>query len=57
MAEHPLNERLAGQLVTVLYGAGRQADALAAYERVRSRLGDELGVPPSAALQAIHLAC
>src|SRR3954469_5477185 len=55
-AEHPLHEKLAAQLIAALFAAGRQADALAAYERVRQRLNEELGVPPSPELQAAHLA-
>jgi DNA-binding SARP family transcriptional activator/tetratricopeptide (TPR) repeat protein len=52
--EHPLDERLREVLIIGLYRAGRQADALAAYEEIRSLLADELGIDPGPALQALH---
>ena len=52
--EHPLNEQVRELLILGLYRAGRQADALAAYQETRSRLADDLGIDPGPALQALH---
>jgi predicted ATPase/DNA-binding SARP family transcriptional activator len=53
-AQYPVQERLHGQLMLALYRSGRQADALAAYQRLRRTLDDELGLTPSAELRALE---
>jgi DNA-binding SARP family transcriptional activator/tetratricopeptide (TPR) repeat protein len=56
LAEHPYRERLWQQYLLALAGAGRRADALAAYADVRARFVANLGVEPGPALRDAHAA-
>jgi predicted ATPase/DNA-binding SARP family transcriptional activator len=53
VAEHPLRERLAGQLMLALYRCGRQADASRVFQSTRSALVGELGMEPGRALRKL----
>ncbi|MEV4116715.1 BTAD domain-containing putative transcriptional regulator [Nonomuraea sp. NPDC049695] len=55
LAEHPVHERAAALLMDALAAQGRQAEALALYERVRETLADVLGTDPGDALRERHL--
>ncbi|MCY1145657.1 BTAD domain-containing putative transcriptional regulator [Actinoplanes sp. Pm04-4] len=52
--EYGLDEALQTRLVLLLTAAGRQAEAMAAYHAVRTRLADELGVDPGLELRSAY---
>ncbi|HWM21222.1 MAG TPA: BTAD domain-containing putative transcriptional regulator, partial [Ilumatobacteraceae bacterium] len=53
-SEHPLRDRARALLMTALYRAGRQPEALQAYQDHRRHLADELGLDPSPALRDLE---
>ena len=58
-AEHllvgePLRESLHALRLLALYRSGRQTDALAAYQALRDRLSEDVGVDPGPALRRLH---
>jgi DNA-binding SARP family transcriptional activator len=56
VAEEPLRERRWEQLMLALYRAGRQADALQAFQDARRVFVEELGIEPGPSLRELELA-
>ncbi|MDF6043833.1 AfsR/SARP family transcriptional regulator [Streptomyces sp. JH14] len=52
--EYSTRESLYGYLMVALYRSGRAADALAAYDHIRSLLMDDLGVEPTPQLRSLQ---
>ena len=51
---HPRRERLLGLLMTALYRAGRQAEAMEEFRKARARFVAELGIEPGQELKDLY---
>jgi DNA-binding SARP family transcriptional activator/Flp pilus assembly protein TadD len=56
VAQYPLRQRLVGLLMTALYHAGQQTDALTVYQELATRLANEIGLDPNGELRYLHQA-
>ncbi|MFI9331209.1 BTAD domain-containing putative transcriptional regulator [Kitasatospora sp. NPDC052868] len=52
--QRPTDERVAGHLITALYGCGRQAEALGVFQRTRQELRSQLGTEPGEQLSLLQ---
>lgn len=56
VATYPFRERFWAARILALYRAGRQAEALRAYQQLRRQLAEELGIDPSPELRGLEAA-
>lgn len=54
VVQYPLRERVWQYLMLARYRVGRQAEALGAYQEIRRRLGEEMGVQPTIVLRELE---
>ena len=54
--QYPFREGVHAQLILALAASGRQVEALAAYDHVRTQLADEFGIDPGEVLRSAHSA-
>jgi len=54
VAQFPLRERLAGQVMVALWRSGRRGEALAVFDSARRTLAGELGIDPGPELAGLH---
>jgi DNA-binding SARP family transcriptional activator/tetratricopeptide (TPR) repeat protein len=54
VAAHPWRERLAAARMVALFRCGRQAEALGAYQELRTAMIEQLGIEPGPTLTRLH---
>lgn len=54
ISRQPLDEQACAHLMTAMAACGQRSGALAAYQQIRQRLNDELGILPGPTLTTVH---